>query len=63
MEAHVPLGSQLKKAKMSRMQEKAMVAPFFEPQELIHTEWVPEGQDINKGQYLNGKFHEDEQKI
>ena len=37
-----------KKAKMSRSQEKAMVIPFFDSQGLIHVEWVPQGQTVNK---------------
>ena len=42
-----------KKAKMSRSQEKAMVIPFFDSQGLIHVEWAPQGQTVNKEYYLN----------
>lgn len=41
-----------KKARMSRSQEKAMVIPFFDSQGLIHVEWVPRGQTVNKEYYL-----------
>ena len=37
-----------KKAKMSRSQDKAMVIVFFESQELIHVEWVSQGQTVKK---------------
>ena len=37
---------------MSRSQEKVMVIPFFDSQGLIHVEWVPQGQTINKEFYL-----------
>lgn len=42
-----------KKAKMSRSQEKAMIIPFFDSQGIIHIEWVPQGQTVNKEYYLN----------
>ncbi|XP_076058511.1 protein GVQW3-like [Oratosquilla oratoria] len=41
-----------RKAKMSRSQEKAMAIPFFDSQGLIHVEWVPLGQTVNKEYYL-----------
>ena len=41
-----------KKARMSRLQEKAVVVPFFDSQWLIHTERVPRGQTGNKEYYL-----------
>ena len=37
-----------KKARMNRLQEKAMVIPFFDSQGLIHDEWVSQGQTVNK---------------
>lgn len=33
---------------MSRSQEKAMVIPFFDSRDLIHVEWIPQGQTVNK---------------
>ena len=36
------------KARMTKSQEKAIVIPFFDYQGLIHVEWVPEGQSVNK---------------
>ena len=41
-----------KKAKMSRLHEKAMIISFFVSQGLIHVEWVPLGQTANKEYYL-----------
>ncbi|XP_068238535.1 protein GVQW3-like [Palaemon carinicauda] len=43
-----PTSPRPKNAKMSRSQEKAMVIPFFDSQGLIHVEWVPQGQTVNK---------------
>ncbi|XP_068235595.1 protein GVQW3-like [Palaemon carinicauda] len=41
-----------KKAKMSSLQGKAMVIPFFDSEGLIHVEWVPQGQTANEEYYL-----------
>ena len=37
---------------MSRLQERAKVILFFDSLRLIHIEWVPRRQTINKEYYL-----------
>ena len=51
-----------KSSKMSRSQDKAMVNPFFDSQWLIHVEWVPQGQTVNKEilPYCSEKVQEDQ---
>ncbi|KAJ8943503.1 hypothetical protein NQ318_016283 [Aromia moschata] len=43
-----PASPRMKKAKMSRSKFKAMLIVFFDINDIVMTEWVPEGQTVNQ---------------
>jgi len=48
-----PHSPRVKKARMSRSNVKVMLVTFFDWQGLVHFEYVPKGQTVNKEYYLS----------
>jgi len=50
-EWHVSNSPRLKKAKMSKSKIKSMLICFFDSQGVVHEEFMPQGQTVNKQYY------------